>query len=184
MQFTLSSYPSQRMGSVQGEKYFLILGQLFFPLSRFNGKQIGWRGHVSVSESSLSVNDLDIHQELLWKRNCFNWTGVWKTSFCLFNRRITERFGTSSFCLSLIEATETAFWLLSFWSLSGCALCFIRPGLQELDHGLESRQSSWCFNPGERLLVLTVQFSQSTISANLIDNFLRKLGSEGKPASL
>jgi hypothetical protein len=64
----------------------------------------------------------------------------------------------------LIEATETAFWLLSFWSLSCCALCFIRPGLQELDHGLESRQSSWCFNPGERLLVLTVQFSQSTIS--------------------
>ena len=32
------------------------------------------------------------------------------------------------------------------------------------DNGLEFRQSFWCFNPGERLLVLTVQFSQSTIS--------------------
>jgi hypothetical protein len=32
------------------------------------------------------------------------------------------------------------------------------------DNGLEFRQSFWCFHPGERLLVLTVQFSQSTIA--------------------
>jgi hypothetical protein len=32
------------------------------------------------------------------------------------------------------------------------------------DNGLEFRQSFWCFNPGEGFLVLTVQFSQSTIS--------------------
>jgi hypothetical protein len=31
-------------------------------------------------------------------------------------------------------------------------------------NGLEFRQSFWRFHPGERLLVLTVQFSQSTIA--------------------